>query len=135
MARAARSNSLASLAGASLLFLMACAHPARELPPDLSSLPPSQRLLPDDVNSTEYGLSCDALLHQLAIVRQQGVQLDSRLRRTQADNRSKAIAGALVFTYMMLGMEDDTPIKDEYAKLEARKEQLLRISQARECSN
>ena len=110
-----------------LFFLTACAGPARELPPDLSSLPSSQRLLPDDLTSPEYGLACDALVHQIVIVRQRAGELDSRLRHIQADNQAKAAAG------LALLMADDTPSKNELSSLEARKERLLRIAQAREC--
>src|SRR5215475_4798277 len=133
MEKAARSSLLASISCISLLALLSCAYRARELPPDLSALPPSQRILPEDYQSPEYSLSCDALSQELNGVRQRLSDLDKRIRETQTDNQAKAAAGLLLFTPLMLTLEIDEGTKNEFFEVEARRERILRIAQARGC--
>lgn len=124
-------SSISAVLGAFLL--VGCAHSARELPPDMSALAPSHRLLPSDTASPEYSLSCPELKTELAATRAALSRTETRLQGTQADNQSKGIAGVLIFTPVMLSMEDNETMKTQYLDLDVKRERLLRIAQARQC--
>lgn len=124
------SNANALLAA---LLLAGCAHSARELPPDMSNLHPSHRLLPGDTASVEYSLSCPELKIDLAATRAALSRTETSLQGTQAENQSKGIAGLLIFTPVMLAMEDNETMKNQYRELDIKRERLLRIVQARQC--
>ncbi|MBI5753055.1 MAG: hypothetical protein HZA59_13075 [Hydrogenophilales bacterium] len=132
MAKAALLVSRASaLFGA--MLLLGCAHPARELPPDMSNLAPSQRLLPGDTTRHEYAISCTELNAELAKTRDAISHIEAQVRGAQAENQSKGVAGILLFTPIMLSMEDNEPMKNRYRELDEHRERLLRIAQARQC--
>lgn len=134
MAKVAPFNSSASALLAALL-LAGCAHSARELPPDMSALPPAQRLLPGDTASPEYSLSCSELDTELATTRAALSRMETQLGGTQADNQSKGIAGVLIFTPIMLTMEENELMKTQYRELDVKRERLQRIAQARHCTS
>ena len=132
MAKAALSALRASaLFGA--MSLLGCAHPARELPTDMSDLTPAQRLLPGDTSTPEYAISCTELTTELAQTNDALAHIEAELRRTQAENQSKGAAGVLLFAPILLLMEDKEPTKNRYRWLDERRERLLRITQARKC--
>ena len=132
MAKVALFNSnVSALLGAFLL--LGCAHSARELPPDMSVLAPSNRLLPGDTASPEYSLSCPELKTELASTRAALSRTETHLQGTQTDNQAKGIAGVLIFIPIMLAMEDNETMKTQYLELDVRRERLLRIAQARQC--
>ena len=122
---------VSALAGA--VLLMGCAHPARELPPDMSNLAPSQRLLPGDTTSPEYSISCTELKAELATTRDALSQTEAQLRGIQEENQSKGVAGLLIFSPIMLSMEDNETMKNRYRTLDEKRERLVRIAQARQC--
>ncbi|NWG87481.1 MAG: hypothetical protein HXY26_08250 [Hydrogenophilaceae bacterium] len=131
MAKAARSSLLASLLV--LAGMAGCAQPPRELPPDMSAKPVGERLLAEDKQSKEYVLPCNELRRELDVTNHQVSELDQRLRAAQSDNQGKAIAGILIFTPLMLTMDQQEATKKHLVELETRKDRLLRISQARNC--
>lgn len=132
MAKAVRFASYAN-ALLGVLALGACAHPARELPPDMSAVAPAQRLLPGDAERPEYRLSCADLGHELGRTREAIAAIESELRMTQTDNQSKGVAGILIFTPIMLAMDENAPLKTRYRELDEHRERVLRIAQARQC--
>lgn len=128
-----RSNSLNSLVLASSVFLGACANPARDLPPDLGALEPSQRLLPEDHQSGEYSLSCADLLKELDAVTAKAAAEERHLQQARNDNQSKSVAGLLVLTPIWLTMDNAEETKKALAELSIRKERVRRIAQAKGC--
>lgn len=116
------------------LLLVGCAHSARELPPDMSALAPSHRLLPGDTASSEYSMSCPELKAELASTRTALSRTETHLQGTQTENQVKGIAGLLIFTPVMLAMEDNGTMKTQYLELDVKRERLMRIAQARQCS-
>lgn len=117
-----------------VMLLLGCAHQARELPPDMSNLGLSLRLLPGDTARPEYAISCMDLRMDLAKTREELSRIEAQLRDAQAENQSKGIVGILLFTPIMLSMEDNEPMKNRHHELDEHRERLLRISQARQCS-
>lgn len=127
-----RSSSCLSLI-ATALALGACAQGARELPPDLSALPPAQRLVAGDINSIEYGLPCPSL-HEVQVDLRKAIDaIHAKLAATQADNQSKGVAAVLLFTPIAAGMDNQTETRAELQAQEIRQERVLRIKQARGC--
>lgn len=132
MAKAVRFSSRANALFAALL-LAGCAHSARDLPPDMSNLTPVQRLLPGDTSTPEYSMSCSALKDELVTTRAALSRSESQLQNTQDENQSKGMAGVLVFTPVMLAMEDDPSAITRYRELDVKRERLIRIAQAHQC--
>lgn len=132
MAKAVLFNSNIS-AALGVFLLMGCAHSARELPPDMSVLAPSHRLLPSDTASPEYSLSCPELKTELAATRAALSRIEKHLQGAHADNQSKGIAGVLIFPPVMLTMENNETLKTQYLDLDVKRERLVRIAQARQC--
>lgn len=125
-----------SLSASTLLVVftaIGCAHTARELPPDLSNLPPAKRLLAGDVDSPEYLWACPVLKAELESTRAEISHIEMQLQSTQDQNQSKGIVGVLVFTPTLITMEDNETFKTKYQSLDAKRELLLRIAQARQC--
>lgn len=116
------------------VLLAGCAQPARDLPPDMSSLAPSQRLLPGDTSLPEYQLSCPQLQAELKTTRNALTVIEAQLQSAQGDNQSKGVAGLVLFTPILLAMDDNAPVKARYRDLDEQRERLLRIGQARQCA-
>jgi hypothetical protein len=112
--------------------LCSCAHAARDLPPDLSHLPPSERLLPGDDRSPEYLLPCDELKKNVSGLTSDVKVLEESLISVQSGNRTKAIVGYF-FTPIMLSLDNASDTKEKLDELYVRKEKAVRIFQSR-CS-
>jgi len=115
------------------MLLNACANPARDLPPDLSTLAPSQRLLPEDRQSAEFQLSCDTLVKELDAISTKTAAVQGSLQQARNDNQSKSVAGLLILTPIWLTMDNAEETKKTLAELETRKERIQRIVQAKGC--
>lgn len=125
-----------NLSASTLLIVfiaIGCAHTARELPPDMSNLPPANRLLSGDVDSPEYSWACPVLKAELESTRAALSHIETQLQSTQDQNLSKGIVGVLVFTPALITMEDNETLKNKYHSLDTKRELLLRIAQARQC--
>lgn len=115
------------------LLCSGCAHSARDLPPDMSHLPPSMRLLSGDMESSEYKLDCKELTLVLANTREHLKQLEKDVLSMQSDNQSKAFTGITVFSPAMLLISDNPALSKDYQESDQMRERLLRIAQARQC--
>jgi len=133
MVKVVQSNLLNSLALALCITFAACARSARDLPPDLSALEPSQRLLSGDRLSSEYKMPCEDLLHELDSVKAEITSVEAKLQRIRDSNQSKSVAGALILTPIWLTMDNAKEAKKTLDELESRKERIERIAQARDC--
>lgn len=132
MAKAVRSNLSNSVALVVVLVLGACAHSARNLPPDLSRLDPPQRLLAADRDSVEYRLACDALLQERGVVTAKINAIEKNLQQVRSDNETKSVAG-LILSPIWLGMDDAREVKKSLVEMESKKERIERVAQARGC--
>lgn len=115
------------------VLLAGCAHSARDLPPDLSDRAPAHRLLPGDAASPEFSMSCPELRQELVLARAALSRTEARLQGTQDQNQSVGTAGILIFSPLMLAMEDNQEAVAQHRELDAKRERLLRIAQARQC--
>lgn len=115
------------------VFLIGCANRARDLPPDLSYLPPKERLLENDKTSVEYCMTCDNLKAQLELTQKSILNVENQLTSIQNANQSKGSIGILLFSPVMLTMQNTDELSGEYRQLDKQKELLLRIKSAREC--
>lgn len=115
------------------LLCVGCAHSARDLPPDMSHLPPSMRLLPGDIESAEYQLDCKELTLTLVNTRDHLKQLEKDVMSMQANNQSKGLVGVTVFSPAMFLISDNPELSKDYQESDHMRERLLRISQARGC--
>jgi hypothetical protein len=133
MEKAARSSLLGSWVLSSFLALGGCAHPARELPPDISSAD-AQRMRALDRESGEYAMSCDALSERHDAVAKDIVAGHEKLRQVRDGNQGKALAGLFILTPIWLSMENGTDDRKKLDELENQKERIERIRQARGCA-
>jgi hypothetical protein len=91
------------------------------------------RLLPGDMESSEYKLDCKELTLVLANTRDHLKQLEKDVLSMQSDNQSKAFTGITVFSPAMLLISDNPALSKDYQESDQMRERLLRISQARQC--
>lgn len=115
------------------VVLTGCAHNARDLPPDLSSLPVKERLLASDKESAEYCMTCDNLKTQLDLTQKSISIVENQLNSIQASNQTKGSVGVLLFAPAMLTMQNNNEIYAQYTQLDEKKERILRIRNAHEC--
>ena len=115
------------------VFLAGCANRAIDLPPDLSHLPIKDRLLENDKATAEFCMTCDNLKTQLEQTKMSILSVENQLSSIQNTNQSKGSIGILLFSPMMLTMQNTDELSAEYRQLDKRKELLLRIKSAREC--
>lgn len=116
-----------------ILLFTGCANRARDLPPDQSHLPPAERLLSKDKESSEYVLTCYELKAELDQTRNSLVKLENELYGVQAKNQSAGLVGILAFPPAMLAMNNNQKMVTEYRKLDEKRERILRIENARQC--
>lgn len=110
-----------------------CANRARDLPPDMSYLPVKERLLASDKESAEYCMTCDNLVTQLELTQKSILNVENQLNNIQTSNQSKGSIGILLLAPVMLTMQNNDEITNEYRQLDEKKERILRIKNAREC--
>ena len=115
------------------LLCVGCAHSARDLPPDMSHLPPSMRLLPGDTESAEYTLDCKDINMALIQTRGHLKQIENSILGVQADNQAKGLVGITVFSPAMLLVGDNPELSKDYQESDQKRERLIRIAQARQC--
>ena len=115
------------------LLCVGCAHSARDLPPDMSHLPPSMRLLAGDTESAEYKLDCKEINTALVNTRIHLKQIENDVLGFQSDNQKKGLIGITVFSPAMLLVGDNPALSKEYQECDQMRERLLRIAQARQC--
>lgn len=78
-------------------------------------------------------MTCDNLKTQLEQTKMSILSVENQLRSIQNSNQSKGSIGILLFSPMMLTMQNTDELSAEYRQLDKRKELLLRIKSAREC--
>ena len=113
-----------------LPFLTSCAQRARDLPPDLGHLPPSQRLLQGDEQSSEYHLSCDDLTKRIVGLSSDIRTLEESLLLVQATNFKVTLSG-LFFTPALLTLNNASETKQKLDEVHQHKEKAIRIFQAK----
>jgi len=132
MEKAVRSSLFGSWVLSSFLVLGGCAHPARELPPDISSAE-AQRIRAFDRESAEYAMSCDALSERRDAIGKDIVAGHEKLKQVRNDNQGKALAGLFLLTPIWLSMENGTDDRKKLDELENQKERIERIQRVRGC--
>jgi hypothetical protein len=115
------------------LILGACAREAVELPPDLSNLPPEQRLTTDDRGSAEFGYSCAELREIGQTTVSLSDELEGRIRSNRGKNQAVSFLGGMLFppAVLLVSMDDDA--KDVLNRLQVKRDRIQRIRTARNC--
>jgi hypothetical protein len=78
-------------------------------------------------------MPCPELQQELVLTRAALSQTETQIQGTQDQNQAKGTAGILIFSPLMLAMEDNRVAVAQHRELDAKRERLLRIAQAREC--
>jgi hypothetical protein len=118
---------------AALLLLGSCARPSPELPPDLSRLPPAQRLLPGDLESPEAQLDCSALKAQIEGNRTKATELGGVIVSHRQQNQAAGYIAGVLFPPALLAVKSDTDIKQTLDELQRQSDRLDRLSVAKGC--
>lgn len=115
------------------VLLSGCAHSARELPPDMSHMQPTMRLLPSDKDSVEYTLSCTELKEELGNMKEKLSQIEMQMQGVQDENQAKGKTSVLVFSPAIFFIDDNKALNTVYQEMDQKKERIVRIAQSRQC--
>jgi hypothetical protein len=110
-----------------------CASKAPQLPPDLSALPPAERLLPGDSSDPAFALSCGDM--QLAVA-ENGARITDNLDVIQSrrgQNQTALYVGMVFFPPVLAALHDNSAEQADIDVLKFRRDALFRIAQAHEC--
>lgn len=118
-----------------ILLLMAagCARNAPPLPPDLGHLPPEQRLLAGDAESSEGRMDCPALQQEAAQNRAQIRQYEGVILANRGHNQAVGYIGGVVFVPALLAVKNDDDAKKNLDQLQAKADRIDRLAKARGC--
>jgi hypothetical protein len=116
-----------------LLLTAGCARNAPPLPPDLSHLPPEQRLLVGDAESPEGRMDCVALQQEAAQNRTQIRQYEGVILANRGHNQAVGYIGGVVFTPLLLAAKNDDDAKKNLDQLQAKSDRIDRLGKARGC--
>lgn len=112
---------------------MGCARDAPQLPPDLSHLPASQRLLEGDAQSPEGQLGCEALKQEAALTRADIYRQESAISANRGQNQA-ALYAAGFFPPAALAARTDDVAKKTLDGLQAKSDRIDRLSKAKGCA-
>jgi hypothetical protein len=116
-----------------LLLIAGCARNAPPLPPDLSHLPPEQRLLTGDAESPEGRLDCPALQQEAALNRAQIRQYEGVILANRGHNQAVGYIGGALFAPALLAVKNDDEAKKNLDQLQAKADRIDRLGKARSC--
>ena len=111
------------------LGMAACARNSLALPPDLSHLPPSQRLLAGDLESPEAKLDCAQLAAEGSRIKSAVSRNEGQIASNRSHNQTVLLAGAVLFP----AVRTDEDAKKALDDLQARSDRVDRLSKARAC--
>lgn len=114
------------------VVLAGCARNAPQLPPDLSHLPPEQRLLVGDQESPEGKLTCPELKEEAVKANTASRQLEGII----ASNRGYNTAIIYVSSFLpplALAARTDEEAKTSLDSLQARRDRIDRLAKAKNC--
>ncbi len=115
------------------LGLVSCARDSPALPPDLSHLPPGQRLLAGDLESPEAKLDCAQLAEEGGQVRVAMGQNEGQIDSNRGHNQAVAYVGGALFLPLMAATRNDDEAKKALDALQVRRDRIDRLSTARGC--
>jgi hypothetical protein len=107
------------------LLLGACARPAPALPPDLSSRPAEQRLLPGDAESAEAGLDCPGL----ALKYQRNKEIAAKIDHSQGVPYLHGIG----WLSLPLTIKTNSDLKKILDEMQLQRDRIDRLSKAKGC--
>jgi hypothetical protein len=114
------------------VVLAGCARNAPQLPPDLSHLPPEQRLLVGDQESPEGKLNCPELKEEAVKANAASRQLEGII----ASNRGYNTAIIYVSSFLpplALAARTDEEAKTSLDSLQVRRDRIDRLAKAKNC--
>jgi len=111
------------------LGMAACARNSPELPPDLSDLPPGQRLLAGDLESPEAKLDCAQLASESDRIRSAARGNEAQITSNRTHNQVVLLSGQVLFPAVRM----DEDAKKALDELQVRSDRVDRLSKARGC--
>lgn len=118
-----------------LAFVVAgCARNAPSLPPDLSHLPATERLLAGDLESAEGKLDCGALENDSSRSRALSKQLEEMIASKRGQNQAVGYFSALLFPPLLLAAEHSAEAKKVLDDEQAKRDRIDRLSRAKACA-
>jgi hypothetical protein len=115
------------------LVLAGCARNAPQLPPDLSHLPPEQRLLVGDAESEEGKLDCAQLREEAANANAASRQLEGIISSNRGYNTAIVYGSTFLFLPLALAARNDKEAKDSLDRLQVRRDRIDRVAKAKSC--
>lgn len=111
------------------LGMAACARNSLDLPPDLSHLPPGQRLLAGDLESPEAKLDCAQLAAENSRIQSDISRNEAQIASNRSHNQAVLLAGQILFPAVRM----DEDAKKALDDLQVRSDRVDRLSKARAC--
>jgi len=121
----------ASLAAAALTA--ACQRAAPPLPPDLSHLPATQRLLPGDQESPEAQLDCTALRREAARNQDLSIKLEEAIATERSSNQAIGYVATVFFPPLWLAARTDAEAKETLNNLQNKQDRINRLIKSKPC--
>jgi hypothetical protein len=116
-----------------LLLAAGCARTAPSLPPDLSHLPPDQRLLVGDADSAEGRMDCAALKQEAALNKAQIQQYEGVILANRGHNQAVGYAAGVLFPPLVLAAKNDDDAKKNLDERQTKADRIDRLSKAKGC--
>jgi hypothetical protein len=115
------------------LALTACQRNALDLPPDLSHLPPEERLTPSDLTSPDAKLDCPTLVQNAAKDRAVIKDLEAAIAANRQHNQTVGYVASVLFPPLWFAVRTDSEVKATLDTLQERRDRLDRLVAARKC--
>jgi hypothetical protein len=110
-----------------------CSRNSPELPPDLSHLPPEQRLLAGDVESAEARLDCGALADERSRNREAAQKLETVIANNRGHNQAVGYFAGVIFPPLLIALRPDEDAKKALDDLQVQRDRIDRLTRARKC--
>lgn len=115
------------------ILMLGCTQSATTLPPDYGSLNSSEAISSSQFGQSDLSLSCEEIYDSIVVLRQQREALRQEITANREQDQAIGFFAALVFTPLMLTMDNDEDEKNFLDRIQTRIDTLTSLRRFKFC--
>lgn len=115
------------------LSLVGCATAARDLPHDLSAVPPIERVLSQPQGAYELARTCQDIGQEISTIEAALADIERRIADARPSNQAVGYISAVLFAPAIVAANQQSDERKHYDDLHARRDWLALVKAAKPC--